>query len=91
MPEDLGDKRTVERVDTIAGHPFTKGRELQQRQNYRTTSLISHPSKIMPKVIVDRVKAKAEELLAEEQAGLRSGRSTGERILNSRVLTEKHQ
>ena len=39
-------------------------------QNYRTISLISHSSKIMLRVILNRLKAKAEELLAEEQAVL---------------------
>ena len=38
--------------------------------NYRTISLISHPSKIMLLVILNRLEAKAEELLAEDQAVL---------------------
>ena len=33
---------------------------------------------------------KAEELLAEEQAGFRPGRSTVEQIFNSRVIVGKH-
>ena len=49
---------------------------LKQCQNYRTVSLISNPSKIMLRIILSRLKAKAEELLAEELAGFRPGRST---------------
>ena len=56
-----------------------------------TISLISHPSKIMPPLILSRLKAKAEEQLAEEQAGCRAGRGTVEQIFNCRVITEKHQ
>ena len=41
-------------------------------------------------VILNQPKAKAEELLAEEQAGFRPGRSTVDQIFNSRVITEKH-
>ena len=41
-------------------------------------------------IILNRVKAKAEELLSEEQAGFRAGRSTVEQIFNCRVLIEKH-
>ena len=44
----------------------------------------------MLKVILNRLKAKAEELLAEDQAGFRPGQSTLEQIFNSQVITEKH-
>ena len=43
---------------------------LKHCQNYRTIDLSSHPSKIMFRGILSRVKAKAEELLAEERAVL---------------------
>ena len=42
---------------------------LQLCQNYRTISLISHSSKVMLKVILNRLKPQAEEIIAEEQAG----------------------
>ena len=54
---------------------------LQFCQNYRTISLISHSSKIMLKVILNRLKPQAEEIIAEEQAGFRAGRSTTEQTL----------
>ena len=41
-------------------------------------------------VILNRLKAKAEELLAEEHAGFKSDRSTIEQIFNRRVIIEKH-
>jgi len=63
---------------------------LQIWQNYCTISLISHPSKIMLKVLLNRLKPQAEEIIAEEQAGFRAGRSTTEQIFNLRVLCEKH-
>ena len=44
----------------------------------------------MLRVILNRLKAKAEELWAEEKAGFRQGRSTVEQIFNSRVIIEKH-
>ncbi|WP_293703625.1 reverse transcriptase domain-containing protein, partial [Thiolapillus sp.] len=53
---------------------------LQQYQNYRTISLISHPSKIMLKIILNRLKPQAEKIIAEQQAGFRAGRSTTEQI-----------
>ena len=63
---------------------------LQLCQNYRTISLISHASKVMLKIILNRLKPQAEEVIAEEQAGFRSGRSTTEQIFNLRVLCEKY-
>ena len=63
---------------------------LQLCQNYRTISLISHSSKVMLKVILNRLKPQAEELIAEEQAGFRAGRSTTEQIFNLRILCEKY-
>ena len=44
----------------------------------------------MLQVILNRLKTKADELLAEEQAGFRTGRTTVEQILNSQVITKKH-
>ena len=60
---------------------------LELCQNYRT---ISHSSKVMLKVILNRLKPQAEEIIAEEQAGSRAGRSTTEQIFNLRILCEKY-
>ena len=59
---------------------------LQQYQNYQTINLISHPSKIMLKIILNRPKPQAEKIIAEEQAGFRTGRSTTEQIFNLRII-----
>ena len=63
---------------------------LQQYQNYRTISLTSHPSKVMLKIILNRLKPQAEKIIAEEQAGFRAGRSTTQHIFNLRILCEKY-
>ena len=70
--------------------PLPKKGNLKLCQNYRTISLISHPSKIMLRILLNRLKAKSEEILAEEQAGFRKGRSTVEQIFNCRLLIEKY-
>ena len=44
----------------------------------------------MLKVILNRLKPQAEEIIAEEQAGFRAGRSTTEQIFNLRILCEKY-
>ena len=53
-------------------------------------SLISHPSKVMLKIILNRLKPQAEKVIAEEQAGFRAGRSTTEQIFKLRILCEKY-
>ena len=50
----------------------------------------SHPSKIMLRIILSQLRAEAEEVLGETQAGFRLDRSTVEQIFNSRVLIKKH-
>ena len=56
-----------------------------QLQNY-----ISHPSKVMLKIILNRLQLQAEKIIAEEQPGFRAGRSTTEQIFNLRILCEKY-
>ena len=63
---------------------------LQLCQNYRNIGLISHSSKVMLKVILNRLKPQAEKIITEEQAGSRAGRNTTEQIFNLRILCEKY-
>ena len=62
---------------------------MHQCKNYRTNSLIGHPSKDMPKNMLNTLKPQAEKITAEEQAGFREGRSTTEQIFNLRILYER--
>ena len=70
--------------------PLPKKGNPRKCQNYGTISLISHSSKVMLKIILNRLKNEAEEHLAEEQAGFRPGRSTVEQIFNCRIMMGKH-
>ena len=63
---------------------------LQLCQNYGTISLISHPSKVMLRILLKRLRPQAEEIIKEEQAGFRVGSSTTEQMLNLRILCEKY-
>ena len=70
--------------------PIPKKGDLKKCSNYRTISLISHTSKIVLRIILNRLTPQAEDILADEQAGFRKDRSTTEQILNCRILMEKH-
>ena len=59
---------------------------LQQCNNYRTIRLICHHSKVMLRIILNRLIPQAEEIIAEEQAGF----STTEQIFNHRIMCERY-
>ena len=44
----------------------------------------------MLKIILNRLKAQPEKIIAGEQVGFRAGRSTTEQIFNLRILCEKY-
>ena len=50
-------------------------------QHYHTSSIIIHSSKLMLKVLQNRFKPQAENVIAEEQACFRDGRSTKEHVI----------
>ena len=77
-------------MDQVLSHHTSQVGNLQKCQNYRTISLISHPSKVMPKIILNRLNPQAEKIIAEEQAGFRAGRSTTEQIFSLHILCEKY-
>ena len=52
-------------------------------------SLISHPSTVILKIKLNRLKPQVEKIIVEEQADFRVERSTTEQILNLRILCEK--
>ena len=80
----------ADHMDSIPSYHTPMERQLQLCQDHRTISLISHPSKVMLKIILNRRKPQAEEIIAEEQASFRAGRSTTEQIFNLRILCEKY-
>ena len=63
---------------------------LQLCQSYHAISLISHASKVMLRIFSNRLKPQAEEIIKEEQAGFRAGRSTTEQMFNLKMLCEKY-
>ena len=44
----------------------------------------------MLRILLNRLKPQVEEIIKEEQAGFRAGRSTTEQIFNRRILSEKY-
>src|SRR5215469_15526445 len=62
--------------------PLTKEGDLTQCTNYRAIALVSHASKILLRVILERIRKKTEFEVADEQAGFREGRGTRDLTVN---------
>jgi len=69
--------------------PLPKKGGLKQCENYRTIALVSHASKILLRIILERIRVKTETEIADEQAGFRQGRGTRDQITNLRMLMRK--
>ena len=57
--------------------------------NYRTIAIISHVSKILLQILLNRMRKKIEMELPDEQAGFRPGRGTADMLDIIQVLIEK--
>ena len=82
-----------------SGHRTSKGQFSFQSQrkampnkqcsNYRTIALISHASKVMPKILQARLQQFKNRELPDVQAGFRKGRGTRDQIANIHWIMEK--
>ena len=65
--------------------PLPKKGNIKECSNHRTISLIVHASKVLLKIIVNRIKKKYQRETAEEQAGFVDEKGTREQIINIRM------
>jgi len=52
-------------------------------------ALVSHASKVLIRIILERIRVKTETEIADKQAGFRQGRGTRDQITNLRILMHK--
>lgn len=65
--------------------------DTEKCENNRTIALISHASKILLKIVANRMKNKLDYEIAEEQAGFRPSRGTRDQIFNVKMIMEKYR
>src|SRR6476661_8218957 len=58
--------------------------------NYRGVSILCHCGKVYSSILLQRMRKRMDEILAEEQAGLRAQRNTTEQIFVLRQVVEKY-
>ena len=69
--------------------PIQKKGNVKECSNYRTITPISHASKVMLKILQDRLQQYVNRELPDVQAGFRKGRGTKDQIANIRWIIEK--
>ena len=69
--------------------PIHKKKDNMDCNNYRGISLLCHSSKIYTSIILHRIRRRTDEILGEEQAGFRAGRSTIDQIFTLRQMAER--
>jgi Reverse transcriptase (RNA-dependent DNA polymerase)/Domain of unknown function (DUF6451) len=63
--------------------------DLSNCNNWRGITLLSIPSKVLAKVILNRISDKIDESIRKEQAGFRPGRSCIDQINTLRIIIEQ--
>ena len=69
--------------------PVPKKDNAKKCPNYRTIALISHASKVMLKILQDRLQKYVNHELPDVQAGFRKGRGSRDQIANIFWIIEK--
>ena len=69
--------------------PITKKGSSKDCSDYLTGALTSHASKVMLKILQDRLQQHLNKELPDIQAGFRKGRETRNQIANSHWIIEK--
>ena len=69
--------------------PIPKKGNAKECSSYRTIVLISHASKVMLKILQDRLQQYMNHELPDVQAGFRKGRGTRDQIANIHWIIEK--
>ena len=70
--------------------PTHKKHGAQDCIDFRTTSLVSHASKIVLKILTRRLESTAESYLGKDQFGFTKGRGTRDAIVALYALYERH-
>ena len=90
LQQDLADRRMANPMDPVLSHHTSQERQPSAVPELPNNKPHQSPSKVMLKIILNRLNPQTEKIIAEEQAGFRAGRSTTEQIFNLRNLCDKY-
>ena len=89
MPANLENSAVVTGLQKVTFHCNHKERQCQECSNYHTTTLVSHTTKVMLKILQVRLQQYMNRELPDVQAGFRKARGTRDKIANIRWIIEK--
>ena len=89
MPANLVNSAVETRLEKVSFIPIPKKDNAKEGSNYHTVTLISHASKVMPKILQARLQQYMNHELPDVQAGFRKGRGTRDQIANILWIIEK--
>ena len=85
----FGNSAVVTGLEKVSFHSNPKERQCKERSKYCTITLISHPSKVMLKILQARLQQYVNRELPGVQADFRKGRGTRDLIANICWIIEK--
>ena len=80
MQTHLENSTVATGLEKISFHPIQKKGNAKECSNYHTIALISHASKVMLKILQDRLQQYVNHELPDVQGGFRKGRGTRDQI-----------
>ena len=84
MPANLENAAVATGLEKVSLHSNPK-----ECSNYQTIALISHPSKVMLKILQARLQQNVNQELPDVQAGFRKSRGTKDQVVNIRWIIQK--
>ena len=89
MPANLENSAVATGLEKSAFIPISKKGNAKECSNYYTIALISHPGKVMLKILQARLQKHMNCELSDVQSGFRKGRGTRDEIVNIFCMIEK--
>ena len=89
MPTNLENSAVATGLEKVSFHSIPKKGNAKECSNYYIIALISHPSKVMLKILQARLQQYVNRELPDVQTGFRKGRGTRDQIANIRWNMEK--
>ena len=89
MRANLENSAVTTGLEKVSFHSNTKERQCQECPNYCTIELIPHASKVMLKILQDRLQKYINQERLDVQVGFRKGRGTSDQIASIHWIMEK--